>query len=216
MLDKADVAVLWRGLELSSENAKDVLSLARYAAKAKKFGSAASLAVLACEEAAKALGLATRALNASPENLKLRKYFSDHKHKHGAGAAMLAGAEVVHAFVTEISAVAADPTVPDDKKSSVLVERLVRRADEELSGKRTTFETLRKWYEQADSVKKRGFYVDWSGRKWLTPRDVTEEAYRSQDMRAQVLVALSEIVVGLGYEQARSQYLQATPSKNPA
>ncbi|OOZ37955.1 hypothetical protein BOW53_16880 [Solemya pervernicosa gill symbiont] len=66
-MDDLNEDSLWHGLELANQNAHTLLTVAEDASRRHAFGVAVALSILSAEEAAKSLGLATRALSHQPD-----------------------------------------------------------------------------------------------------------------------------------------------------
>lgn len=156
-----------RGAQRAAANASRLLDASVRLGESENFGTAASLAVLAGEEAIKALALIAWSSELPiPTERQLSLILRHHEPRHLA-AGMLAGAgEMVVALIAGIAAAItkkAGAVSPEEQQR----EQWSRAA----------------WWSEADILKNRGFYVELVGGKWKTPADVTKAEFeRAREM----------------------------------
>ena len=102
-----------------------------------------------------------------PKNL--RQLFRTHVFKHQGGAHASA---IAHLLVGMLRNQVPDKT-PAHRECGVI-------------------EQIEKWRINADNLKKRGFYVDYTGEKWHSPDQLTQEEYEGARFVAETLLTMSE------------------------
>ncbi len=169
-----------RGSRLAAANARRLLDSSSHLGEIGNFGTAASLAVLAGEEAIKALALMAWSSELPiPTEKQLLLVLRHHEPRHLA-AGMLAGAgemvvALIAGFFAAISKKAGGDVSPEEEQK----EQWSRAA----------------WWSEADTLKNRGFYVEFGGRKWKSPADVTKAEFeRAREISGNFVEWLEEIV----------------------
>lgn len=169
-----------RGSKLAAANARRLLDSSSHLGEIGNFGTAASLAVLAGEEAIKALALTAWSSELPiPTEKQLLLVLRHHEPRHLA-AGMLAGAgemvvALIAGFFAAVSKKAGSEVSPEEEHR----EQWSRAA----------------WWSEADALKERGFYVEFVGGRWKSPADVTKAEFeRAREMAGDFVTWLEEIV----------------------
>lgn len=189
------------GAKLAAMNARRLLDASSHVAGMGSFGTASSLAVLAGEEAIKALALVAWAGELPiPTQKQLSLVLRGHEPRHLA-AGMLAGAgEVVMTFFASIG------------------EALLKRSGKQPADEQPIDRWSRAaWWAEADTLKNRGLYIDFADRKWTTPADITKAEYeRAQEMASQFVEMVEVMVKSDDPEEQRAALLQVTAPQRSA
>jgi AbiV family abortive infection protein len=157
--DEADI-----GARLACENAWTLVESAALLGRQGKFGVAAALCVLSCEESSKAIALINRA-NGNDDPYVLREVFRNHLIKHEIGYASIL--PVRDALVSLGISIEFHP-------------------EHKIGGK--IQEWLESWKTRADKIKQEGFYVDHQQGKWLTPSKTENTEYTTSMLVAAMAV----------------------------
>ena len=153
------------GASLAYENANRLFISSAHLKREGFVGASAALCVLAFEEAAKAISLVYRSQRLENDDW-IKTYFRDHKPKHDLGA-------TAASFSTSLlSKIDFEITINDAVVNS-----------EEMANR------IEIWRKQADSIKKRGFYVDFQSGHWLTPDQITDELFESGIIACGIAIA---------------------------
>ena len=153
------------GASLACENANRLFIASAHLKREGFVGAAAALCVLAFEEAAKAISLVYRSQGLASTDW-IKAYFTDHKVKHELGA------NVASFSTSLLSKIGFEITLNDTIVNSV-----------EMSNR------IEIWRQQADSIKKQGFYIDYQCGKWVTPDQITEELFESGIIACGIAIA---------------------------
>ncbi len=168
------------GSRLATENARRLLDASIRLGEDGSFGTGASLAVLAGEEAIKALALMAWSSDLPiPTRKQLSLVLRNHDSRHLA-AGMLAGAgEMVIALIAGVFAAFTKKVGSDASPEEQQKERWSRAA----------------WWSEADNLKQRGLYVEFERHKWKTPADVTRAEFeRAVEMAGDFVTWLEDIM----------------------
>lgn len=166
MLNDANEA--WTGAVLSTKNARVLYESARSIYKKGNIGCACALMVLSAEEGSKALAIGQHITTPlSPE--RVIKLFRSHDLKH-EGAANVSS--IVHMAL------------------GVLRGRYKKGAP--VHGECGILEEIAKWRAGADSLKKKGFYVDYVNGAWISPTAVSDSDFEMSKFQAETLLTLAE------------------------
>jgi len=172
-----------RGVSLAAENAWMHIECAEALKRVRHFGAASAHLVLAVEEAVKArVYFNWPHLLQSMGQKELRELLYTHRVKHGIA--------VYDSMPQALSIAIAlwhidHPGKRIDRKS--LARIFARHSD--------AFPLS--WAQSADKAKQRGMHVDWDGRAWTTPANVTEAQYNRRFARSLEFVVKTTAAVGL-------------------
>jgi AbiV family abortive infection protein len=189
------------GAKLAATNARRLLDASSHVADMGSFGTASSLAVLAGEEAIKALALIAWAGELPiPTQKQLSLVLRSHEPRHLAAGMLIGAGEVMMTFVASIGAALLKRSAKDSVEEQP-IDRWSRAA----------------WWSDADTLKNRGLYIDFAGRKWTTPAYVTKAEYeRAQEMASQFVEMVEVMVEADDPEAQRAALLQvAAPQPSP-
>jgi AbiV family abortive infection protein len=144
---------------LAAENARRLLDSSLKLGEAGNFGLACSLAVLAGEESIKSLALMAWSSDFPiPSEKQLALVLRHHEPRHLA-AGMLAGAGEM--FVAMIGGI---------------IATITKKAGDSTVDQKDQWSRAR-WWAEADALKNRGLYVEFTGKKWKGPGDVTQAEF---------------------------------------
>ena|ERR1700694_3882037 len=182
------------GLKLATDNAWTHIQCAEVLHASGHTGAASAHLVLAVEEAVKA-----RVFYKWPELVKvmtarqLRDLLYTHPVRHGIAAFD----SMPQALRVDIALWRIDHPGRDiDNKA---LTRLFARHSE-------AFPVT--WAKNADKDKQRGMHVDWDGRSWKTPADITETYYRRRFVRCLEFVVKTTALVGL-FDEIRDELAES-------
>jgi AbiV family abortive infection protein len=183
------------GAKLAAANARRLLDASSHVADMGSFGTASSLAVLAGEEAIKALALVAWAGELPiPTQKQLSLVLRQHEPRHLAAGMLVGAGEVMMTFVASIGA--------------ALLKRSGKESAEEQPIERWSRAA---WWSEADTLKESGLYVEFAGRKWTTPADITKAEYeRAQEMASQFVEMVEVMVKSDDPEEQRAALLEVT------
>lgn len=185
----------WRGVVLCTENARRLFDGARLLAERELYGQAASLMVLSAEESAKAVGMISFSIQPAELKLSLKPYFRDHSFKHGLAGYFIAFTSFMDDMMNRIVDIEQDPAVSEADYTKELLGRMTSRLEEHLSDGDDPFQDVKAWQREADSVKQRGFYVDFQEGAWRSPDDLGVDTYKVMWKKAADLLRMLELVV---------------------
>jgi AbiV family abortive infection protein len=171
------------GSRLAASNAWTHINCAEALHEAGHNGAACSHLVLAVEEAVKA-----RVLHRWPALLKLKtqQQLRDLLYSHHARHASATLDSMPQALRREIALWCLDhPSQAIDR--AALTRLFVRHPD--------AFPIT--WAKNADLERQRGMHVDWSGRSWKSPSDLTEGHYAQRLRRCLEFVVTTSALVGM-------------------
>lgn len=161
---------LLSGSALTSENARRLYRASKRLAGAGEYGPACSLLILAAEESIKAVDrwLESQGVDLDPRTPTKKR--QKHVYRHRLARAIIS---ISYYLRDEISSQHLGPGVVRD------IIPLLLRCASDIDAKRLPGEVQRlwDWWEQANMLKQRGFYVDESGDHWWTPQSITKDMY---------------------------------------
>lgn len=190
--------MLWEGMSLALISAKDHFEVGERAAVNCKYGIATSLMILSAEESTKSMGLLGYALTEKYDDRFIKPLFTSHRAKHDAAKAVMAMIRFMEITAETIHSVQSDPTIPETQKPAVFVERMTKRAKENVDGNKDDFGDLAFWQHAANELKNRGFYVDWCDGKWQSPGSMDEATYQDVRTRAESLIKVMNALIEQG------------------
>lgn len=142
---------LLQGAILACENAERLFISSGHLRREGFHGTAVALCVLAFEEAAKSISLVYRSQGIRNDDW-LKIYFRSHKAKHELGANLASFSALQLAKIDFQLNFGGSPVDAADMPDRIEI-----------------------WRQEADNIKKRGFYVDFESGEWVTPDLLTEE-----------------------------------------
>lgn len=172
-----------KGVSLAATNAWTHIQCAEALSQDRHYGAASAHLVLAVEEAVKArVFYQWPALRNAMSEQQLRDPLYTHRERHGIA--------VYDSVSRRLRAAVAlwvidHPGRQIDRKS---LARLFARDSEAFP---------LSWADTADKDKQRGMHVDWDGRTWKSPADVTEAQYQRRLVRCLEFVVKTSAAVGL-------------------
>jgi len=164
------------GFEIILMNANIHFDSAKILAKQKYFGLAISHLILASEEAIKAIFFLRKKLFPDQE-VDISGIFSSHKMKHETAIEI---ADLVKNFQVDLR-----KTMIEDLKNrpdvDMKVKLLIEKENELVNNKfnELTAEKILNWWNQADNLKQKGFYVDYINNCWTSPVDIDLNEYEN-------------------------------------
>lgn len=173
-----------RGARLAAENAKAILGDADILAERLSYGRAVSLAVLAGEEAAKAIVLWASGIRDLPPSMDPSRVFSSHRSKQR----MLQMGAFVNGILGMVTSWVNEAAASGDLDRYVDNNKLTAAAEKQFQGYLQNSQTMRLfqesweqanwWLTEADRLKQHGFYVGPIGQnRWSTPLTACEADY---------------------------------------
>lgn len=189
MTDSKDRAFYQKGFDLSIQNSKSLLKVAEKSAECGEFGIACSLNVLSAEEAVKACLILFELNNYSDQkNKDFPKIFSDHKFKHNLIKDLIEFVSLVSNSYKKEN-ISLDQIVeqieglPEEYKSnnkinSEKISKLKYILENEII-KYEEFEDAMKWCQNANDLKKNGFYVGLNNNEWLSPQEISKTQFET-------------------------------------
>lgn len=192
------------GSVLAIRNAQGLLRCARLLVNQGERGAAASLAILASEEAIKSTVLFFAAIPID-EAVLLVPTLRYHKSKHDAIKAM----QVVMApmeFLMECildweDQRATDPTQVSERPWTDIIPKFQEWVQEMISNPHSEAALRITWWESADAIKNSGLYVDFIDGEWKFPNDVVSDRLDSALKYAEAVVQRSEQLHTLPFDQ---------------
>ena len=171
------------GYELVMKNAKSLLDLAEKSSASKNYGNGTSLSILSAEESIKALIILAQSIDASQKLDGFDKTFRDHKTKH---AYIKAFSFIIDFFVKTMSkryyetakSMNENRQLFEDKVLSNNVKGQTMQWILDRKGKLPNLNQLLSWWENANSDKNDGLYVDLVGSTWKSPASFSNEKFQ--------------------------------------
>ncbi|MBN1187368.1 MAG: AbiV family abortive infection protein [Bacteroidales bacterium] len=188
------------GYNIALENAKSLVKVAQNSADTNEFGIACSLNILAAEEAIKAVVILTRHYFPQMDTDEFKETFKSHNKKHKSIQLLTF---ISKYFIDSIYA-----KYEENKYYFDVVNQLPEETANEIKekykyfyktiesvkkhkNKSDKFDEAIKWWEEANLVKNRGFYVDIVNNKWHNPRTFTKDQF---DREKQYTIDLIEYI----------------------
>lgn len=191
---------LIEGLKLSYENSENLFKAAEELA-AKNFTSIAiSLVILSAEEALKTL-IFIIGINKKEfaNEFDVQKLFSSHCYKHDLLEDLFEifiqiqykVAEILQSFINELEI--ENETIKDWKKTfndNYKRRTITLNSDDIIS-----------WWECANDLKIKGFYLDYRNNEWISPKTLNREDYlRCFDIVGTILISITPLVLMYDFE----------------
>lgn len=160
-----------QGAELAVANAERLYVASAVLSREGFISQATALCVLSFEEGAKSIALTFRSQGLQNEGI-IKKCFWQHVLKHSIGGDM------------------GSFSAQQLKKLGFSVNFNAKNFDAlEIEAH------IRKWEEQADNLKKQGFYVDYRNGSWQTPALITREQWETGVIATGVVVAAAKALI---------------------
>lgn len=155
------------------ENANSMFEDAQILAEKEKYGIAASILILASEEAIKAVALARSfTLERINEN-DISALFKFHDIKLGQIKDFMSVSEVLKEFGTRLNYLKNSQIKGDE----IDIEFIDNWFNNELNNRKGKLRKLLNWWKSANFQKLNGFYVDWNNNQWTLPQKVQRKTY---------------------------------------
>jgi AbiV family abortive infection protein len=177
------------GYKITIDNAKSLSRLADKSAEEESFGSACSLNILAAEESIKAVFMLTKHFNEDSEIDDFDKVFKDHKTKHehllnifvAHRAVLKLQIETIERFKPVIKIVENLPELQQQemKEKFKVIYDHAERVNKQMQ-RQIPIEVIKKWLDDANLEKNRGFYVDKGHTTWHDPKNFVREKYEEE------------------------------------
>ncbi|WP_461516963.1 AbiV family abortive infection protein [Porticoccus sp.] len=194
-MSKLANATIWEGVTLCVDNAHKLFESAELLGKQEHFSTATSLMILATEECIKSYALLSRVISLKKWDSELQKYFRNHQHKHNLGGLLLLIGSIGEEVFEEVIAVTNDTSIPREKEKETFLRRIHENLKKQTNSPSEEFLATVKWHENADELKKRGFYVDFTNKKWISPSSVTEETYAANKSVAKKFLWFMQLTI---------------------
>ncbi len=147
----------------------------------KEYGIGNSHLILACEESIKAFVIYSKFV--MDDERDISDFFSDHKEKHELAKSgySIFKHEAIESkrMRDELTEYLKEHSGEDEEKVKELAQFLLSKRKEEKIMNETN-ETKRKekeWWEQQNQRKNIGFYVDFDGKRWISPNKITKQMF---------------------------------------
>lgn len=152
---------LFEGFTLCRENAKQHIRCAELIFEKQIYGIANSHLILGAEEAIKATLLLARYLNVDSQIESITPYFRSHGAKHKKGKEMDEGYKAIVPIINALKAILSRDVLS-------IIQNVLKLINPHTSAG---------WWGRANDQKNRGFYVDYTGGKWILPTHFSSEDY---------------------------------------
>ena len=204
---------IWEGAQLSIDNSEQIYQAAVQIAERGNYGAASSLMILSTEESAKFFGLISKGIADLDDRDDLKKYFTNHQYKHSSALVFFTILRIMDevkaevdsidsalVFFTilrimdevkaEVDSIENDPDIPSVRYAEELFKHFMRKIKIQGEERKDYFSNLVEWKKTADSVKKKGFYVDWLGGSWHSPKDISQQQYQAVEEKAKYMLRM--------------------------
>lgn len=176
LMSDGECAIAYRQSLVSADKHRDI---AISIAKAEQYGISVSHLILGTEEMVKALLLLIQSIGIEVRNVpSVHLFFTDHIIKHNLAVYLNMMYSVIKPFMGIIYKKREEIHNPNTKQEYTQVEKAILSKDEKRL--KVIFKDLPgmfDWWDEANKMKNRGFYVDYST-SIETPMQVTYEEYR--------------------------------------
>lgn len=174
IFNSLDETELKEGFNSVLHNANAHFQSAQILANNKLFGIAVSHLILATEEAVKAFHFWAKML-LPKEDIDITGVFSSHPTKHQSAVDI---ADFIAKLQLEYRAIATEqilqcPDFSEQQKNIVAKDKILV----DLKFNELKSEKVRNWWRQANSIKNKGFYVDYKDENWVKPDDIDKKEY---------------------------------------
>ena len=187
-----------QGHGLITENARRHLMCGDALAKVGEYGPAASHMVLSAEESIKAIFFQAIGYELEIPPSSIRPFLASHRPRHAAAAMWTLMGLLFDRWIGLIIAINDEfqgATGPEYQRAradkvAALASELNALADARPGESKIMGQLL--WWGQSESLKQRGFYVDFRNGNWVSPHSVTEAEFAQAKRIAEELMERAE------------------------
>lgn len=172
---------LFEGFSLCRENAKQHMNCAQLMFEKEIYGIANSHLILGAEEAIKATLILAQYFNVDTEIKSIKPYFKKHEIKHEKGKEMDEAYKVIIPIINALKAILRRDVLSFLQNALKLIN-----SNESVE-----------WWKRANDQKNKGFYVDYTDGKWISPTHFSTQDYSESKKAVQDIFDMLKLTESL-------------------
>jgi AbiV family abortive infection protein len=162
------------GIKETYKNAYELYTSGIRLSFEQRYGVANSLLILSVEECIKCLVLVAIFCNVQlPPEIDINRLLASHKNKHREGKKMQSYIKAIYRIKDAISIFLNNEKSPFHKLVGVALVSVLATIESKFGS-----ENQNSWWDDADNLKQKGFYVDFCNHKWNLPSAIDQTTYR--------------------------------------